>query len=126
MQGVPASEAHAVGGVDDGIDMQTCDVALPEVKLSVSGGAFWVARRSNFFQAHHAFVLQLCLQFGILRLQKLAAKRLWLPHVHQRTQQSLPAFERGRYLGMRIVLPQQIADAVIQILQSVYRVLLLF
>ena len=65
VQWMPAAETLTVGSVDDGIDLESCDVPLPEF--------------SYIF--HHALVGQLRLQFSILSGKKFIAQRLRLPDV---------------------------------------------
>ena len=126
MQRMPATKSAAVGGIDDGINLQLGDVALPEI----------------FFHLNDTFVRQLCLQLGILRPKKLVAQRLWLPYitfgdvtasrhskrvcyaldfrnVHERPQQPLLVSQFGWNVGLSVVLLQQVADAIIDVLNSV-------
>ncbi len=65
VQRMPATESLTIGSVDNGINLESCDVPLPEF--------------SYIF--HHDFVGQLCLQFSILCGKKFVAQRLRLPDV---------------------------------------------
>lgn len=104
VEGFPATEADAVGGVDYGVDFEAGDVALPEA----AGGC------------DYAFVGQLGLQLGVLCLEELVVERLWLPDVHQYAEEPLFVLEVGGYLGVSLVLPDEVLDAVVDVLDSVH------
>ena len=103
----PAAQCLSVGSIDDGIHLQTGDVALPD------GQSFVM----NF---HHPFVLSLHLQLDILLRQEIVADGFWLPDIHQCPHHPLPLFECRRNLMADMLVSHQIHDEVLQILQSVH------
>jgi hypothetical protein len=89
VHGSPAAEKAAVGGIDNGVDPEAGDVALPEhYRLG--------------WRDYDAPFLQLGLEFAVLGLKEFAAEGLGLPDVHEGTEQAFLALEvlgKGEPLG---------------------------
>jgi hypothetical protein len=82
MQRMPATQAAAVGGIDNGVDLQPRDVTLPED----GDGRRRKGRMAGLGdvpEGNNAALAQLRLQLAVLRLQELQGQRLRTPDVHQ-------------------------------------------
>ena len=104
VQRVPATEPAAVGGIRDGVDLEARDVTLPDTLAGED----------------RPLVGQLRLQLGVLGGEELVAQRLRVPDVHHGPQELLLVAQLARYLGFRVVLFQQVADAEVYVLLSVH------
>ena len=75
-----ATEELTVGGIDNGVDLQPGDVALPHLQALSQ-------------KRHCTFIDQLPLQFSVLHTQKCFGGWLRRPHIHQCPHQLLFAVE---------------------------------
>ena len=80
VQGDEAAEQFAVGCIDDGVDLEPRDVALPH-------------QQALALRLHDTLVGHLPLQLPVLPPKKLLGGGQWRPHVHQGTHELLLALE---------------------------------
>ncbi len=76
-----ASEQPAVCSIHNGIDSQTCDVALPQTQSVVD------VRSRSVVNFYNAFLCKLTLQLFVLPFDPLLVYSLWLSHITQGTKQ---------------------------------------
>lgn len=97
MQWDEAAEELAVGGIDDGINLQPRDVALPNLQAIAFG-------------FHDTLILQLTLQLTVLPLEEISGGRLGLSYIHQHTHQYLLVHEIIRDLKAGAGVGHQLRD----------------
>ena len=102
-----AAEQLAVGGVDNGVYLKACDVALPEVQ-------------AGFGEGHDALLVTLLLELLVLRGEQFVRRRRGLPDIHQRSEESLFIGQCVRYRRLFARLCQKQLEGAVEVLQSVH------